>query len=52
MRLLLTLALICTVAGVRADEAAILLHGREAKVKGTLLRYEPEPHKQIGRAHV
>ena len=46
MRLLLTLALICTVAGVRADEAAILLHGREAKVKGTLLRYEPEPHKQ------
>ena len=46
MRLLLTLAFACTVAGVRADEAAILLHGRDAKVKGTMLRYEPEAHKQ------
>jgi hypothetical protein len=25
---------------------AILLHGRDAKVKGTILRYEPELHKQ------
>ena len=46
MRLLLSLAFVCTVAGVRADEGAILLHGRDAKVKGTILRYEPESHKQ------
>jgi arylsulfatase A-like enzyme len=29
-----------------ADESAIVLHGREARVHGTKLRYEPEPHKQ------
>ena len=29
-----------------ADDGAITLHGRDAKVHGTKLRYEPEPHKQ------
>ncbi|MDA1041025.1 MAG: sulfatase-like hydrolase/transferase [Planctomycetota bacterium] len=29
-----------------ASDGAITLHGREAKVHGTKLRYEPEPHKQ------
>lgn len=30
----------------RADDSAIILHGRDAKVHGETLRYEPEPHKQ------
>jgi arylsulfatase A-like enzyme len=29
-----------------ADDGAIVLHGREARVRGTVLRYESEPHKQ------
>ena len=46
MRLLLAVSLVCVMSGVQADDGGILLHGRDAKVRGTLLRYEPEPHKQ------
>lgn len=45
-RTLLTIVLVFIGAIARADDGAILLHGREAKVHGTMLRYEPEPHKQ------
>ena len=33
-------------AAALADDGSILLHGRQAKVTGTTLRYEPQPHKQ------
>jgi arylsulfatase A-like enzyme len=45
-RPLLTVLLVLIGATARADDGAILLHGRAAKVHGTTLRYEPEPHKQ------
>jgi hypothetical protein len=43
---LVTILLVVIGAITRADDGAIVLHGREAKVQGTMLRYEPEPHKQ------
>lgn len=46
LRSLLTIPLVLIGAIARADDGAIVLHGREAKVRGTMLRYEPEPHKQ------
>lgn len=46
MRRLLAVALVCAVADVRADDGAILLHGRDAKVQGTMLRYEAEPDER------
>ncbi len=39
------LVILCSGLGW-ADDHAITLPGREAKVQGTKLRYEPEPHKQ------
>ncbi len=45
-RPLLVVLLVFVAAIARADDSAILLHGRDAKVLGTMLRYEPEPHKQ------
>ncbi len=46
MRSLLAWMLIVCGGLCWADDGAITLHGREAKVHGTKLRYEPEPHKQ------
>ena len=46
LKQLLTILLVFVGAIARADDGAIFLHGREAKVQGTVLRYEPEPHKQ------
>jgi arylsulfatase A-like enzyme len=42
---LFVLATFLTAAGL-ADDGVILLHGQQAKVTGTTLRYEPQPHKQ------
>ncbi|NBS33210.1 MAG: hypothetical protein EBS83_10535 [Planctomycetia bacterium] len=33
-------------AAALADDGSILLHGQQAEVIGTTLRYEPQPHKQ------
>jgi arylsulfatase A-like enzyme len=44
--MLVPLALLLLAMTARADERSIVLPGREAKIHGTKLRYEPEPHKQ------
>ena len=41
-----TIALAAMASAGWADDGSIMLHGREASVRGTSLRYEPEPHKQ------
>ncbi len=45
-RMLFSLTLLLLATTARADERAIVLPGREAKIHGTRLRYEPEAHKQ------
>ncbi len=48
MRSLFACLLLLSVPALRAsaeDAAPISLHSSKAKVTGTMLRYEPEPHK-------
>jgi arylsulfatase A-like enzyme len=45
-RISLSVAIALLAIAARADDGAIVLHGRAATVRGTKLRYEPEPHKQ------
>ena len=45
-RLLLLVLTTLWAAAALADDGSILLHGQQAEVIGTTLRYEPQPHKQ------
>jgi arylsulfatase A-like enzyme len=47
LTVILAAAVLLLSAGIAAaGDGAIALHGRDAKISGTKLRYEPEPHKQ------